>query len=97
MVGYDGLLELTGKLNQVTKLVNKRYHEGSNLVSKVQFFTISRRKIIKIVTNQQKIGKNERKKSRKNQKKIKKKIGKKFKKGKIEKSTTKIEKKSKKK
>ena len=47
VVSYDGLLELTGKLNQVTKLVNKRYHEGSNLVSKVQFFTIYRIKIIK--------------------------------------------------
>ena len=65
MVGYDGLLELTGKLNQATKLVNKRYHEGFNLVSKVQFFTISRRKIIKIVRNQQKIEKNKQKKWRK--------------------------------
>ena len=82
MVGYDGLLELTGKLNQVTKLVIKRYHEGSNLVSKVQFFTISRRKIIKnskksttkIEKNKQKnwrkkIEKEIEKKSKKNQKK----------------------------
>ena len=82
MVGYDGLLELTGKLNQVTKLVIKRYHEGSNLVSKVQFFTISRRKIIK-----------NSKKSTKESKKISKKTGGK----KLKRKSKKIKKKSKKK
>ena len=71
MVGYDGLLELTGKLNQVTKLVNKRYHEGSNLVSKVQFFTISRRKMIK---NSKKSTKNRKKSAKKIEEKIEKEI-----------------------